>query len=37
MLRDVHSGFEGPATGRHYEEYQRKFTALLDELLAETN
>ena len=36
-LRDVHSGFEGPATGTHYEEYRRRFTALLDGLLAEQN
>ena len=34
-LRDVHSGFEGPATGRHYEEYRHKFLALLADLLDE--
>lgn len=34
-LRDVHSGFSGPATGRHYEEFQKSFTALVESLLAE--
>ncbi len=36
-LRDVHSGFEGPATGKHYDEFREKFTALIDRLLAEQN
>ena len=36
-LRDVHSGFEGPATGKHYDEFRRTFTALIDRLLAEQN
>jgi len=32
-LRDVHSGFEGPATGKHYEEFRQNFGALLKDLL----
>ena len=35
-LRDVHSGFSGPATGRHYEEFRTQFTGLLESLLDET-
>jgi peroxiredoxin len=34
-LRDVHSGFSGPATGQHYEEFRRSFTGLIESLLDE--
>ncbi|MBM0104280.1 TlpA family protein disulfide reductase [Steroidobacter sp. S1-65] len=34
-VRDIHVGFSGPATGKHYEEYVSEFRALIDELLAE--
>lgn len=34
-VRDIHVGFSGPATGRHYEEYVAEFRALIDELLSE--
>lgn len=35
-VRDIHTGFSGPATGRHYEEYVEEFTAKVESLLAET-
>jgi hypothetical protein len=31
----VHTGFNGPATGAHYEEQNREITALVDALLKE--
>ncbi len=34
-VRKIHTGFSGPATGKFYEEFQRDFNALIDELLAE--
>jgi len=34
-IRHTHTGFSGPATGSHYEEFERKFAALIDDLLAE--
>jgi hypothetical protein len=34
-VRDIHVGFSGPATGRHYEEYVAEFRGLIDSLLAE--
>lgn len=34
-VRDIHVGFSGPATGRHYEEYAAEFRGLIDQLLAE--
>jgi thiol-disulfide isomerase/thioredoxin len=34
-VRDIHTGFSGPATGRHYEEYVAEFTAKVETLLAE--
>jgi thiol-disulfide isomerase/thioredoxin len=34
-VRDIHVGFSGPATGRHYEEYVAEFRGLVDRLLAE--
>lgn len=35
VVRDVHTGFAGPATGAHHEEQNRELTALVDELLDE--
>jgi peroxiredoxin len=35
VVRQVHTGFNGPATGEHYEEQNREITALVDELLRE--
>jgi peroxiredoxin len=34
-VRDIHVGFDGPATGSHYDEYVAEFRAQVDELLAE--
>jgi hypothetical protein len=34
-IRYTHTGFSGPATGVHYEEFEREFAALIDGLLAE--
>lgn len=34
-VRDIHVGFSGPATGRHYEQYVAEFRGLIDQLLAE--
>lgn len=34
-VRKIHTGFTGPAAGKHYEEYVSEFRALVDELLAE--
>ena len=36
-VRDLHSGFSGPATGAHYEAFKSEFTALIKGLLAETH
>lgn len=35
QVRKIHTGFSGPATGRHYEEYVAEFRAFVDQLLAE--
>lgn len=35
VVRDIHTGFSGPATGAAYEEYVATFTQLVDTLLAE--
>lgn len=34
-VRLVHTGFNGPGTGVHYDEFRASFTALIDELLLE--
>ena len=34
-IRKIHTGFSGPATGKHYEEQIAGFRALVDELLKE--
>ena len=35
VVRTVHTGFSGPATGHYYEEQNRELTALVDRLLDE--
>ena len=35
VVRNIHTGFAGPATGRHHEEQNRELTALVDGLLDE--
>ena len=35
VVRAVHTGFAGPATGAHHEQQNRELTALVDSLLAE--
>jgi hypothetical protein len=35
VVRDIHTGFAGPATGRHHEEYVKEFTEEVERLLAE--
>ncbi|HEY5755101.1 MAG TPA: TlpA disulfide reductase family protein [Steroidobacter sp.] len=34
-VRDIHVGFSGPATGKHYDEYVAEFRGLIEALLAE--
>lgn len=34
-IRKVHTGFNGPATGEHYEEEKRSFEMIVDQLLSE--
>jgi hypothetical protein len=34
-VRYTHTGFSGPATGVHYDEFVADFSALVDGLLAE--
>jgi len=34
-VRKVHTGFNGPATGKFYEEFKTEFNGLIDQLLAE--
>ncbi len=34
-VKEVHTGFSGPGTGEHYEEFQKDFNHLVDELLNE--
>ena len=36
MVRKIHTGFSGPATGEHYTQFAAQVKATLDELLAET-
>jgi len=35
VVRKIHTGFSGPATGKHYEKLVTDFTATVDTLLAE--
>ena len=34
-VRKIHTGFSGPGTGEHYEQFVRDFDALVEELLSE--
>jgi peroxiredoxin len=34
-VREVHTGFNGPGTGAHYEEFKKEYNKLVDNLLAE--
>ncbi len=36
MVRKIHTGFSGPATGEHYTQFVAEVKATLDQLLAET-
>ena len=36
QVRKIHTGFSGPATGEHYEQFVKEFKSNLDQLLAET-
>jgi len=36
VVRKIHTGFSGPATGEHYTEFAAEVRATLDQLLAET-
>jgi thiol-disulfide isomerase/thioredoxin len=35
MIRKIHTGFNGPGTGEHYEVYKKEFNELVNSLLAE--
>jgi thiol-disulfide isomerase/thioredoxin len=35
FVRRIHTGFNGPATGKHYEEFVADFNAYMDKLLSE--
>jgi thiol-disulfide isomerase/thioredoxin len=35
MVRKIHTGFDGPGTGEHYELYKKEFNDLVNELLGE--
>ncbi|HUP14027.1 MAG TPA: hypothetical protein VM187_17525, partial [Niastella sp.] len=32
-LKKTHTGFNGPATGMHYEAFKKEFNTIVDELL----
>ncbi|MEO8087909.1 MAG: TlpA family protein disulfide reductase, partial [Bacteroidota bacterium] len=34
-VRNIHTGFSGPATGVYYEQWKNHFTGLVEKLLAE--
>lgn len=34
-VRNIHTGFSGPATGIHYEKWKTEFTGMIEKLLAE--
>ena len=36
VVRKIHTGFSGPATGDHYTQFVAEVKATLDQLLAET-
>ena len=35
IVRKIHSGYDGPATGQHYEEFKKEFNELMNSLLKE--
>ena len=35
IVRKIHTGFNGPATGLFYEEFKQDFNKVIDDLLAE--
>lgn len=35
VVRNIHTGFSGPSTGKYYEDYVKEFTALMEQLQAE--
>jgi len=35
VVRKIHTGFNGPATGEKYESFQKEFTEFIDVLLSE--
>ena len=35
VVRKIHTGFDGPGTGKFYEEFKKEFDGLLNELVAE--
>ena len=35
VIRKIHTGFNGPGTGEHYELYKKEFDKLVNELLSE--
>ena len=35
MIRKIHTGFNGPGTGEHYEAFKKEFNSLIDSLLTE--
>ncbi|HVI46480.1 MAG TPA: hypothetical protein VM802_16510, partial [Chitinophaga sp.] len=34
-VKEVHTGFSGPGTGEHYEEFKMEYNRLINELLGE--
>jgi len=36
VVRSIHTGFAGPATGRHHDEYVKEFTEQVEQLLTES-
>ncbi|MNL60744.1 thiol-disulfide oxidoreductase [compost metagenome] len=34
-VRKIHTGFSGPGTGKHYDDFVKEFTKYIDELIAE--
>jgi hypothetical protein len=34
-VREIHTGFNGPGTGKYYEEYVADFNTLMDKLISE--
>ncbi|WP_315821243.1 hypothetical protein [Paraflavitalea speifideaquila] len=35
QVRKIHTGYDGPATGKHYEAFKKEFEELISSLLAE--